>query len=116
MCHMSLVYACCLTCMKNLNNNGNNNGKIIFLALLSPFSLFSFSFQVYIKIENENDNVPLTEQPVYYPSVLENSPAGTKIIQLEATDDDGDVDKKISYKLISGNPEGFFAINTTTGK
>jgi protocadherin Fat 1/2/3 len=71
--------------------------------------------QVYIQIENENDNVPLTEQPVYYPSVLENSPAGTKIIQLAATDDDKDPNQKISYRLMKGNPEGFFAINTTTG-
>lgn len=45
----------------------------------------------------------------------ENSPPGTRIIQLEATDDDVDGEQKISYKLISGNPEGFFAINTTTG-
>lgn len=71
--------------------------------------------QVYIEIENENDNVPLTAQPVYYPSVPENSPAGTRIIQLDATDDDRDPDQRISYRLISGNPEGFFAINTTTG-
>lgn len=87
------------------------------MALLTIFLfIFYLSFQVFIKIEDENDNVPLTEQPVYYPSVLENSPTGTKIIQLEATDDDVDVDQKISYRLISGNPEGFFAINTTTGK
>ena len=72
--------------------------------------------QVYIKIENENDNVPLTEQPVYYPSVPENSPAGTKIIQLLATDDDKDPEQKISYRLMKGNPEGFFAMNTTTGE
>lgn len=71
--------------------------------------------QVYIQIENENDNVPLTEQPVYYPTVPENSPAGTKIIQLDATDDDKDPNQKISYRLMKGNPEGFFAINTTTG-
>jgi hypothetical protein len=48
--------------------------------------------------------------------VPENSPSGTRIIQLEATDDDIDSEQKISYKLISGNPEGFFAINATTGK
>lgn len=60
--------------------------------------------------------MPLTEQPVYYPSVPENSPAGTKIIQLNATDDDKSLDQKLSYRLISGNPEGFFAINATTGK
>lgn len=68
--------------------------------------------QVYIKIENENDNVPLTDQPVYYTSVPENSPADMKIIQLKASDDDLD---GISYRLISGNPEGFFFINATTG-
>lgn len=79
------------------------------MRLLSPQ-------QVYIQIENENDNVPLTEQPVYYPSVPENSPAGTKIIQLNATDDDNSPDQKLSYRLISGNPEGFFSINATTGK
>jgi Cadherin domain len=79
--------------------------------------IFFRSFiQVYIQIENENDNVPLTEQPVYYPSVPENSPAGTKIIQLEATDDDKDPEQNISYRLMKGNPEGFFAINSTTGK
>ncbi len=71
--------------------------------------------QVFIRIENENDNVPLTEQPVYYPSIPENSPPGTRIIKLEASDDDIDAEQKISYKLISGNPEGFFAINSTTG-
>jgi protocadherin Fat 1/2/3 len=71
--------------------------------------------QVYIQIENENDNVPLTAQPVYYPSVPENSPAGAKIIQLDATDDDKDPAQQISYRLVKGNPEGFFAINSTTG-
>lgn len=72
--------------------------------------------QVYVEIENENDNVPLTTEPVYYQSVPENSPAGTKIIQLIAYDDDKDPKQKISYRLTSGNPEGFFSINATTGK
>jgi hypothetical protein len=78
------------------------------------FTSFSL-LQVYIEIENENDNVPLTEQPVYYPHVLENSSAGTRIIRLNATDDDKDSNHKISFRIISGNPEGFFAIDSTTG-
>lgn len=79
---------------------------------------FSLSLcpQVFIEIENENDNVPLTELPVYYPLVYENSTPGTKIIHLNATDDDKDSNQKISFRIISGNPEGFFAINSTTGK
>lgn len=71
--------------------------------------------QVFIEVENENDNVPLTQQPVYYPAVLESSPSGTKILHLVADDNDIDPLQRISYRITSGNPEGFFAINSTTG-
>lgn len=72
-------------------------------------------FQVYIEIENINDNVPLTDKPVYYPSVKEGSPPKSLIIKLDATDDDIDATSYITFKIISGNPEGFFEINKTTG-
>lgn len=95
--------------------------------------------QVYIKIQNENDNVPLTENAVYYPSVPESSPAGVKVLQLIAEDRDDDPLQRITYRITSGNPgwiifyyifvkrlfnlfyffafsEGFFAINTTSGE
>lgn len=67
-------------------------------------------------MENENDNVPLTENAVYYSSVPENSPAGTSVIQLFAEDADIDPLQKLSYRITSGNPEGFFSINGTNGK
>lgn len=66
-------------------------------------------------MQNENDNVPLTEQPVYYPAVKESSPSGTEILKLVAEDNDIDPLQRVSYKITSGNPEGFFAINSTTG-
>ncbi|KAM7357712.1 FAT atypical cadherin kugelei isoform 3-T4 [Cochliomyia hominivorax] len=72
--------------------------------------------QVYIEIEDVNDNVPITEKPVYYPSIKEGSPAKTPVILLNATDDDETSDTIITYKIISGNPEGFFEINKTTGE
>lgn len=67
-------------------------------------------------MENENDNVPLTDEAVYYPTVPESSPAGTKVLQLEAFDSDIDPLQKLTYRITSGNPEGFFAINSTSGK
>lgn len=67
-------------------------------------------------MENENDNVPLTDEAVYYPTVPESSPAGTKVLQLEAFDSDIDPLQKLTYRITSGNPEGFFAINSTNGK
>lgn len=72
-------------------------------------------FKVYIEIEDVNDNVPLTEMPVYYPSIKEGSPPKSLIIKLNATDDDIDDTLRITFKIISGNPEGFFEINKTTG-
>lgn len=71
---------------------------------------------MFIEIENVNDNAPLTEHPVYYPSVTESSPAGVKVLQLTAEDGDNDPQQKITYRITSGNPEGFFAINSTSGK
>ncbi|XP_037811069.1 fat-like cadherin-related tumor suppressor homolog, partial [Lucilia sericata] len=72
--------------------------------------------QVYIEVENVNDNVPLTNKPVYYPIIKEGSPPKTRVILLNATDDDEDPATLITYKIISGNPEGFFEINKTTGE
>lgn len=72
--------------------------------------------QVYISVLNENDNVPLTQSAVYYPSVPESSPSGVKVIQLVAEDRDDDPEQRLTYRITSGNPEGFFAINSTSGK
>lgn len=71
---------------------------------------------MFIKVQNENDNVPLTESAVYYPSVLESSPANVKVLQLVAEDKDDDPLQRITYRITSGNPEGFFAINSTSGE
>ncbi|XP_019772654.2 fat-like cadherin-related tumor suppressor homolog isoform X8 [Dendroctonus ponderosae] len=76
--------------------------------------LFS-SVEIYIEVLNENDNVPLSELPVYYPVIQEDSPAGKTVLQIKATDRDKDPNQKISYKIAAGNPEGFFTINSHTG-
>ncbi|KAH1012516.1 hypothetical protein HUJ05_011662 [Dendroctonus ponderosae] len=70
---------------------------------------------IYIEVLNENDNVPLSELPVYYPVIQEDSPAGKTVLQIKATDRDKDPNQKISYKIAAGNPEGFFTINSHTG-
>ncbi|GLV44546.1 kugelei [Carabus blaptoides fortunei] len=73
------------------------------------------SIQVYIKVENENDNVPLSVDPVYYSTVPEDSPGGYQVVQIRATDADLDPNQSLSYRIVSGNPEGYFSINTTSG-
>uniref|UniRef100_A0A6P7HA64 Protocadherin Fat 3-like n=1 Tax=Diabrotica virgifera virgifera TaxID=50390 RepID=A0A6P7HA64_DIAVI len=74
------------------------------------------SVEVYIEVLNENDNVPLSEEAVYYTNIPEESPEGTTVLQIRATDRDKDPNQKITYKISTGNPEGLFAINSSTGK
>lgn len=78
-----------------------------------PLSAF---VEVYIEVQDVNDNAPQTSEPVYYPSVMENSPKDVSIIQMNAIDPDDKGSNSLTYRITSGNPQGFFAINTITGK
>lgn len=77
----------------------------------------SSSVEVYIEVRDVNDNAPQTSEPIYYPSVSENSPKDTSVIQIEALDPDtGGKDGKLAYRITSGNPQGFFSIDPKTGR
>uniref|UniRef100_A0A672QAW7 FAT atypical cadherin 1 n=1 Tax=Sinocyclocheilus grahami TaxID=75366 RepID=A0A672QAW7_SINGR len=76
-----------------------------------PLSSF---VEVYIEVQDVNDNAPLTSEPVYYSSVSENSPKDVSVIQITAFDVDSKSRDDLSYKITSGNPQGFFAINSQT--
>lgn len=78
-----------------------------------PLSAF---VEVYIEVQDVNDNAPQTSEPVYYPSVMENSPKDVSIIQINAVDPDAKASDKLTYRITSGNPQGFFTINSKTGK
>ncbi|TSN95695.1 Protocadherin Fat 1 [Bagarius yarrelli] len=77
-----------------------------------PLSSF---VEIYIEVQDVNDNAPQTSEPVYYPSVMENSPKDVSVIQIEAFDPDTHSRDRLSYKISSGNPQGFFSIDTKTG-
>ncbi|XP_034721905.1 protocadherin Fat 3a isoform X5 [Etheostoma cragini] len=76
------------------------------------------TIEVFVQVEDVNDNAPLTSEPLYRPSVAENSPRDVSVLQIQAQDPDatppaaGDT---LSYRIVSGNPQNFFAINSRTG-
>lgn len=78
-----------------------------------PLSAF---VEVYIEVQDVNDNAPQTAEPVYYPAVSENSPKDVSVIKLNAFDPDDKGSDKLTYRITSGNPQGFFAINAKTGR
>uniref|UniRef100_A0A669D8A2 FAT atypical cadherin 3a n=1 Tax=Oreochromis niloticus TaxID=8128 RepID=A0A669D8A2_ORENI len=76
------------------------------------------SIDVFIQVEDVNDNAPLTSEPLYRTSVPENSPRDVSVIQIEAQDPDATLSttaERLNYRIISGNPQNFFTINTRTG-
>jgi protocadherin Fat 1/2/3 len=77
-----------------------------------PLSSF---IEVYIEVEDVNDNAPQTSEPVYYPEIMENSPKDVSVVQIEAFDPDSSSNDKLTYRITSGNPQGFFSIHPKTG-
>ncbi|XP_072332549.1 protocadherin Fat 3-like isoform X2 [Scyliorhinus torazame] len=76
--------------------------------------LFS-SIEIYIEVEDENDNAPIASQPIYHPSIMENSPKDVPIVQIQAYDPDSSSSDKMTFRITSGNPQNFFTINSKTG-
>ncbi|XP_057676860.1 protocadherin Fat 3 isoform X2 [Corythoichthys intestinalis] len=76
----------------------------------------SASVEVFIQVEDVNDNAPLTSDPIYHPSVMENSPKDVSVIRIQAQDPDlTATPSRLSYRITAGNPQNFFYINPKTG-
>ncbi|XP_041123661.1 protocadherin-10a isoform X1 [Polyodon spathula] len=72
-----------------------------------------------IKVLDSNDNVPVFDQSVYTVSLPENSPVGTLVIQLNATDMDEGQNGEILYSFsnhISQRVKDLFNIDSRTGR
>lgn len=72
--------------------------------------------EIYIEVTDTNDNPPQMSRPVFYASVMENSPPNTSVLQLDALDPDSSSEGKLTFHILSGNPQGLFTINLVTGK
>ncbi|EDO30364.1 predicted protein [Nematostella vectensis] len=71
---------------------------------------------VVIYVDDVNDNDPVFNQSKYAADVLENSPTGTPVLRVHASDRDQGANGKITYKLTNGNKDDAFSINNVTGE
>ncbi|XP_050983294.1 protocadherin gamma-C5-like isoform X1 [Labeo rohita] len=72
-----------------------------------------------IKILDVNDNAPVFDEPVKRVSLLENSPPGTLVTKLNATDMDSGINGKISYLFSKYMPERIlkmFSVDSKSGE
>ncbi|XP_074739811.1 protocadherin Fat 2 isoform X1 [Strix uralensis] len=98
-----------------LDREGTSHYWLTVLALdLGTIPLSSVT-EIYIEVTDTNDNPPLMSRPVFYASVIENSPRNTSVLQLDALDPDSSSEGKLTFHILTGNPQGLFTINLITG-
>ncbi|XP_037134938.1 protocadherin-10a isoform X2 [Syngnathus acus] len=72
-----------------------------------------------VKVLDSNDNAPTFDQSVYSVNLRENSPVGTQVIQLNATDVDEGQNGEIIYSFSNHNTpriKDLFSIDARTGR
>ncbi len=103
------------------------NFTIILTDLNTPSELVdrigSISANITIAVQDSNDNVPQFNQNIYRASIVENSPDGSIIVNVSATDADYGFDavgvsngnNELTYFLVDA-PVDIFAIDSITGE
>ncbi|XP_062391775.1 protocadherin gamma-A2-like [Sardina pilchardus] len=78
----------------------------------------SGTVKIHIRVLDVNDNAPIFNQLSYKASVLENSPIGTLVTTVTATDADEESSANIQYYLehATASVKTSFSINTLTGE
>ncbi|XP_078366665.1 protocadherin Fat 4-like [Oculina patagonica] len=68
--------------------------------------------KVYIEVGDINDNDPVFDPVNYTVSVYENSPVGTRLVNVTATDADSGQNAQITYSVTGGDPYSVFTVDT----
>ncbi|CDQ76461.1 unnamed protein product [Oncorhynchus mykiss] len=93
--------------------------QLLLTALDGGNPVRSGTSQITIIVLDNNDNVPLFENNVYKVSINENSPTGTFMVKLKATDNDEGQNGEVKYTFGERTPESVlstFDINPVTGE
>uniref|UniRef100_A0A3P8Y996 Cadherin domain-containing protein n=1 Tax=Esox lucius TaxID=8010 RepID=A0A3P8Y996_ESOLU len=80
--------------------------------------LRSGSAVIQVVVMDVNDNAPVFTQPLYKITVTENSPPGTPVVKVSATDKDEGANGLVTYYInhVSENNKGLFHINQNSGE
>ncbi|XP_014185282.1 protocadherin beta-16, partial [Haplochromis burtoni] len=78
----------------------------------------SGTMQITVNVLDANDNAPIFTKPVYKATITENSPAGTSVITVRASDKDGGSNGEISYAISNSKRRlsDLFQIDRKTGE
>ncbi|XP_058268043.1 protocadherin beta-16-like isoform X34 [Hemibagrus wyckioides] len=102
---------------RELDREERDELKLVLTAYDGGSPKKSGTMQIHISVLDANDNAPVCKQSVYKAEVRENSPAGTVVTAVSATDADEGINGFVSYSIAQASEEArkVFDINTETG-
>ena len=103
---------------KELDREQQQEITLILTAVDGGIPPRSGSVQIHVTILDANDNAPEFTQEVYRATLPENSPVGTLVLKVSATDSDEGINGEVTYEFsqMSSLAEQAFALDSKTGE
>ncbi|XP_039976522.1 protocadherin beta-15-like [Xiphias gladius] len=100
-----------------LDREATRNHKLLLTALDGGKPPKSGTMQILIDVLDVNDNAPVFRKDVYSAEINENSPVGTTVMQVNATDLDEGLNGEVSYSFGNVNTKvrELFDVDPSTG-
>ncbi|XP_031561240.1 protein dachsous-like [Actinia tenebrosa] len=68
-----------------------------------------------VRVDDVNDNAPAFEKSIYRVNIREDAPRQSSVVVVKATDADLGANAAVRYQIVSGNTQGLFSINPSSG-
>ncbi|KAM4748244.1 protocadherin alpha-C2-like [Rhinophrynus dorsalis] len=104
---------------KSLDREQKSLHQLLLTAIDGGNPAKSGTAQISIRVMDTNDNTPFFDKNTYKISLLENSPAGTLVVKLNATDPDEGSNGEVTYSFSSYTPQAvrqLFNIDSQSGE
>ncbi|KAM3612665.1 uncharacterized protein V6R79_012443 [Siganus canaliculatus] len=103
---------------KPLDREKENYVSLVLTAVDGGEPQLSGTVQIHITVLDSNDNAPVFTQKIYKSTIRENSPSGTQVVIVSASDADEGSNGKVSYAILNllDNVSELFKINGETGE
>ncbi|XP_076861943.1 protocadherin gamma-A6-like isoform X7 [Brachyhypopomus gauderio] len=103
---------------KELDREQEKEVKLMLTAIDGGTPPRSGTVAIHVTVLDANDNAPVFSQSVYKVSLPENSPQGTVVVTVSATDADEGQNGKVTYEFgrISGKARRLFSLDQDNGQ
>ncbi|XP_047208998.1 protocadherin alpha-C2 [Girardinichthys multiradiatus] len=108
-----------LVLTKSLDREEKAVHKLILTAVDGGVPVRSGTANIIVRVQDTNDNPPRFEKQIYTINMTENTPIGTLVINLNATDLDEGLNSEIVYSFTlytSEKTQDVFTLNSNTGE